>query len=450
MQIPDKPPVWGLTQLPQFMDTFLKRHRELERISTKLRYPHWDQIRHRPPPEGLSAEESWYVLKFGRVAGWKPLPFTDKKGSPFSYGMPDPVPEELHEIDQNFAGLISIPESVKNPATRDRYLVSSLVAESIRSSQIEGAVTTRKAAKEMMRTGRKPRTRGEQMVLNNYSAMQRIREIRNDPLSPEVLLELHRILTRDTLDDAADCGRFRSDSDNVRVEDEEGQIIHVPPPVEGLRKRLDLLCKFANREIPDGFLHPVLRAIILHFWLAYDHPFIDGNGRCARAVFYWSMLHEGYWLVEFLSISEVVYKARQQYYRAFLYTETDDSDVTYFILYHLTVILQAFAGLRAYIDRKARESREIERNLRNTLHLNHRQKDLIRHALRHPEASYTIEGHRRSHGVVYQTARADLLNLVDQRLLTSRKQGRLWVFAPVRNLERKIHPLKRVRADEMR
>ena len=113
------------------------------------------------------------------------------------------------------------------------------------------------------------------------------------------------------------------------------EIFHDPPPAEQLDERMAAMCDFANGKIPNHFIHPVVRAIILHFWLAYDHPFVDGNGRTARALFYWLMLRNNYWLFEFISISQIIRKAPIKYGRAFLYTETDDNDLTYFILYHL-------------------------------------------------------------------------------------------------------------------
>jgi Fic family protein len=54
---------------------------------------------------------------------------------------------------------------------------------------------------------------------------------------------------------------------------------------------------------PDKFIHPVVRAIILHFMIGCGHLFVDGNGRTARALFYWSVLHQKYRLMEFISIS---------------------------------------------------------------------------------------------------------------------------------------------------
>jgi Fic family protein len=259
----------------------------------------------------------------------------DDRNRPFRYALPDPAPESLHHIDQGAGGRIEFPEQITNPHTRDRYIISSLVEEAIRSSQLEGALTTREIAKDMIRTQRPPSDTSEQMILNNFRTMQRIRGLKQEGLTPELVFELHRMLTENTLADASAAGRLRRPQDRVRVQDMYNEVYHTPPPAEELEGRLRAMCDFANGRTPDAFMHPVIRAIILHFWLAYDHPFVDGNGRCARALFYWSMLRHNYWLCEYLAISQIIRKAPTRYYRAFLYTETDENDLTYFILYHL-------------------------------------------------------------------------------------------------------------------
>jgi Fic family protein len=189
------------------------------------------------------------------------------------------------------------------------------------------------------------------------------------------------------------------------------------------------MCAFANGEIPGHFVHPAVRAMLLHFWLAYDHPFLDGNGRTARALFYWAMLSGGYWLFEFISISDILLRAPSKYYRAFLYTETDDNDATYFLVHQAEVIRRAILTLHAYIARKTKEVESSHQLLRNCEDLNHRQAALLSHALRHPGKSYTIEGHQRSHDTAYDTARRDLLSLAEAGLLTKRKRGRAMVFS---------------------
>lgn len=395
-------------------------------------YLHWDDVLHRKAPADLTAHEWWAGIKLSRQSMFRETPLRDPQDVPFKYTLPDLVLAHLHRLDQVIGGQITISETVTNPALRDRYVVSSLIEEAITSSQLEGASTTGKVARDMIRTGRPPRDKSEQMILNNYRAMRRILQIAKEPLTPELVLDLHRIVTEETLDDPDAAGRLQSpDDERVKVWDESGHpvVLHSPPPAHMLPDRLVAMCAFANEADEDArFLHPVLRAIILHFWLAYDHPFEDGNGRTARALFYWCMLSRGYWLAEFLSISSIIRKGRAKYDRSFLYTETDDNDLTYFALTQLRVIARAVAELRSYLERKQQEVREAERLLRADSTLNHRQIAVVSRALRDPDARFTISSHRRSHNVVYQTARTDLLDLEARRLLTRAVRGNTYVF----------------------
>jgi Fic family protein len=323
---------------------------------------------------------------------------------------------------------MGLPAAVTSPETRDQYLVSTLIQESITSSQLEGAATTRDVAKEMLRTGRQPRDKSERMIVNNYLAMRRICDLQAGGLTPQTVFDLHARIREGTLDNADAAGRFRRPDENVRVEDLEGTVFHEPPVAGELPARLEAMCAFANGKTPDYFVHPVLRGIILHFWLAYDHPFVDGNGRTARAIFYWSMLRQGYRLFEFISISQILLRAPVRYAEAFLLTETDDDDLTYFILHQANVIQEAVIALEEYVEHKAGEWLASERRIRGLAGLNHRQQALLVHALREPQTRYIIAGHQRSHGVTHQTARNDLFDLVRRGLLTVRKEGRVYVF----------------------
>lgn len=409
------------------------------------KYRHWDILRHLKPPAGYSHEEWWLGLKFARQLLYQPLPLRDKQGQAFRYVSLDLVHQMVHEIDKNASGSIKGSDQVTNPQTRDRYLFKSLVEESVTSSQLEGAATTREVAKEMIRSGRSPRDRGEQMIYNNFVVMQFIRQLGNQPLTPEIVLELQRRLTIDTLEEPGAGGRLRRPDEPIVIEDESGRLLHSPPQARELPARMRQMCDFANATNGKPFIHPVVRAILLHFWLAYDHPFVDGNGRTARALFYWSMATQGYWLCEFISISRILRRAPSRYYRAFLYTETDEGDTTYFILNQLRVILTAIDDLHEFLARKARELRETEALLRSSrlvlATLNHRQLALVHHAIKNPSYIYTFDSHRVSHNVTYQTARTDLLDLERQNLLGKRKIGRRFQFVSPPDLRDKLKSL---------
>ena len=358
----------------------------------------------------------------------KPIRLTDKKGKPFSFALPDAVLEQLHQIDLGTGGLVSVPEPITNPHTRDRYLVSSLMEEAITSSQLEGATTTREVAKDLIRTGRKPRDNSEQMILNNFRTMQKIREWKDLPLTPELVFDIHRLVTDNTMEDPSAAGRLRREDEKRVVADDTGEVYHDPPDARELPTRLVSMCAFANETTPDSFIHPAVRAVLLHFWLAYDHPFVDGNGRTARALFYWSMLHAGYWLFEFISISTVLRKAPVKYGRSFLYTETDDNDLTYFLLAQAEVMRNAVSELHQYIQRKTNETRQMEAQLHSIEWFNHRQVEVIQHALKHPGHKYVIAAHQKAQDVAYQTARTDLMGLAERGILEQRKRGKQMVF----------------------
>jgi Fic family protein len=443
MRMPKNPPdpagLWQeLVDAPERYKNFVHR---ISRLPREEKYLHWDKLGYYSPPAGLSHEEWWLALKMERRGLYKQVPLRDRTDEPFNYLIVDRILEILHRIDQGAGGFIEMPEQITNPDTKDQYYVSSLIQEAITSSQLEGAVTTRKVAKEMIRTGRPPRDRSEQMILNNFKTMQQIGKLKDRPLSKELVFDLHRIITDKTLDDSSAAGRFRRPHERIVVGDMYNQIFHEPPPAKQLEERITAMCDFANGKSPPGFTHPVIRSIILHFWLAYDHPFVDGNGRAARALFYWSMLRHGFWLFEFISISQIILSAPAKYGRAFLYTETDENDLTYFILHQLEVIQRAIKELHECIKRKTDRLRAIESELRGVATLNHRQRALISHALRHPHHQYTIRSHQTSHNVVYQTSRLDLLNLEERGLLSSAKIGRTWYFTPVNNLEDKLAKL---------
>ena len=415
------------------------------RSDTKGRYYHWDKIRHLNPPGNLSHEEWWLAIKIARKSLYKPIPHTDKFGENFVYAEPDVVRRLLHEIDIHGGGEIKSSEQVANPHSRDTYLINSLIEEAITSSQLEGAATTRKIAKEMLRQKRKPRDRSEQMIANNFTAMQFIGDISDEELTPDLIFELHKILTFRTMDNLDAVGKLRQSNDIIVGDERDATVLHEPPDAKELQRRIENICNFANDQKTTTFLHPVIRAILLHFMLAYDHPFEDGNGRTARALFYWSMLNQGYWTMEFISISRILKNAPAKYTRAYLYTETDDNDVTYFIVHQLEVILRAINDLFVYLENKANEIRTLEGLLNKSPRLNkilnYRQVSLLNRALKKPESVFYVESHRGAHNVTYETARTDLQSLVEIGLLLKSKVGKAFAFVAIDNLKDEIERL---------
>lgn len=310
-------------------------------------YLYWDKVKYKQ--SSCTPEQLWASVKTFRRLRYSQIRFDKHE---FRFMITDTMQRLLHEFDLHIGGNLSSNVGIAE-SDKTKFMVNSIMEEAISSSQIEGAITTRKKAKEMIRQEKKPKNKSEQMIMNNFITMKHIVQYKHEALTPEGILEIHQLITKQTLNDKFDEGRFRID-DEVHVVNYNSEVVHTPPPHHEIDSLIENLCAFFNKD-SEPFIHPIVKACAIHFIIAWVHPFADGNGRTARALFYWYMLHQGYWLTEFLSISRIIQDTKTQYEKAYLYTETDENDIGYFIHYHLKTMDKAFVALKEYISRKQRE-----------------------------------------------------------------------------------------------
>lgn len=402
-------------------------------------YRPWRKLHRIARERQVDPSDLWAAVKLQRLAGRREIGVPQGNGKPFSVTLGPDLLEPLHRVDRATGGggpasLADDRGLISDESHRTRLRIRTLMDEAAESSLIEGAATTRKDAVELLRTARPPKSKGELMVVNNYVAMQSIKASLHRNLSIDMLWELQTTLTSGTLAHPDEAGRFRRPEERIRVEDERTQeVIYVPPPAEGLRERMQRICDFANREHTGSeFLHPIVKASILHFLIGYEHPFVDGNGRTARGVFYWHALRHGYGIFEYIPISERIRKGFARYPQAYVDTELDDGDLTYFILYKLDIIESALDDLANHLRREEERIVQSERLLKLSKDLNLRQRLLLEHALRHPLTSYTVKSHMNSNGITANTARADLMDLARRKLMLKTAHGKelIYMIAP--------------------
>lgn len=368
-------------------------------------YLYWDKVKYKS--KEIDASQLWEVVKVSRQFNYKQLKFGDYN---FNYLTTDYIQKMMHYFDMHIGGYMGA-KSVIPEEDKMRYLVSSIMEEAISSSQIEGANTTRKKAKEMLRKEVKPKTKSEQMIVNNYLTIKHITQNRHEDLTPEKLLFIHKLISCDTLENKIEEGEFRNSNDIYVVNYTNSEVVHTPPLYKEVDILINDLCDFFNNE-DDKFVHPVLKAIIIHFMIGWIHPFTDGNGRTARALFYWYLLKKGYWLTEYLSISRIIQDTKNQYERAFLYTENDDNDLSYFLTYNLKVMEKAFDALKKYIQQKQKENLQTANFLRIP-NVNERQAQLLKLLYDEPEIIFNVKEIENRFAVSNYTARTDLKGLVD-------------------------------------
>ncbi|RLD64198.1 MAG: cell filamentation protein Fic [Bacteroidetes bacterium] len=373
------------------------------------KYLYWDKIKYIKTPQKINPEELWSAVKFSRTIHSKEITFGKYK---FSYNLTDFIQKRLHEFDLNIGGQLgaktTIPEEDKK-----RYLISSIMEEAIASSQIEGAVTTRKKAKEMLRKNKKPRTKSEQMILNNYNTIKNIVENQNQLLTEQTLFKIHKLITHQTLDDSKNEGKYRENNDVNVVDVINGEIVHTPPDYTKISKLMNELFIFFNKNDKNHFIHPIIKGCIIHFMIGFLHPFIDGNGRTARALFYWYLLKNGYWFTKYLSISRLIAKSKTQYALAYMYSEIDGNDISYFINYKLKTMNLAFESLREYIKRKINEKKQYI-HFQKIIGINERQALILKWVYEEPDILLTVKEIENRFNISNQTGRTDLYELVEK------------------------------------
>ena len=414
-----------------FSDTYQKIESE---------YLYWDKIKYLKDKK-LSLIKTninqshllWFIIKIRREMSSKiDYIFSDLYSDTdffieYAYNVNESLQQKLHYLDFNFgAGLQK--EQLLTDLDRQDYLNNALMEESIFSSMIEGATTTRMKAKDMLRKKKKPKNKSEQMILNNYKTIQYISDHQSEDISIEKLFEIHRLVTEETLD-KDNVGVFRNNNEINVVNELTGEIVHTPPNHEELEGLMNSFCEFFNNNPKEDFIHPIVKGSILHFLIGYIHPFVDGNGRTARAIFYWYLLKNGYWLTEYMSISRVIMKTKTQYEKAYIYTEIDDMDVTYFIHYQVKVLLKAFEELKTYVAKKKKEQSKLSKYLRFE-GINERQAIILQKIEEDSNRFFTVKEIENTFGITNQTARTDIEELVElnflKKIAVNKKSFNYW------------------------
>jgi len=425
MKLPEKPINWKETFEKESKQIFQIIHQKdlfKQIFEFNKQYLYWSELKYRVEEEA-DRKYIWTFMKILRSEKYEKLKIDSIQ---LIYSLITHFSKKLHNFDKLLAGNIAIQS--RTLGLRKEYMVSSLMEEAIASSIIEGASTTRKVAKSMLREKRKPKTKSEKMIVNNFEAMQYIVSIKDKKLTSETMLEIQKIVTKDTLDDAGDEGRFRDNNDTVVGHSNFPEIIaHIPPDYKEIPHLIEEICNFANNE-SEEFIHPIIKGIILHFLIGYIHPFNDGNGRSARSIFYWYMLSQGYWLFEYMSVSRRIVHSRNEYDLAYLYTEYDEMDLTYFIKYNIQCIDESLNDLMEYIKKKQMEQEEIKKIIHDVPGLNLRHTMILEEFIRNPTKIFTIKEISETFKVVYQTARTDLLLLVSKGFISQKISGRTFVF----------------------
>ena len=379
--------------------------------------------------DGKELESSWMVLKLARAFSSNHLPY---KPINLTYVLTSEISHELHLCDRDLSKVF--PTGTRQLESAPKYIIDALSEEAIFSSKLEGAVTTELAAKNMLRKNLPPRNKDEQMIVNNHLAMQFIQDKKDVSLTPEFIREIQGIVTKNTMQDENQSGVFRSTNDVSVMNVRTGEVIHYPPDAEKIDSMISALCDFVNADgvlnpaEEDPFVHPIIVGIALHFLIGYIHPFYDGNGRTARTLFYWYVLSRGYEVFQYIPISKIMQQSPGKYRDAYLATEKDDLDLTYFILYNIRCIRKARKALIDHLKLENSRKKTTEQTISALPDVTKRQAAILSYMFEYKTEEFGIKEIADRFSVTYQTARTDLMHLTDSGYLGMRKKGKAFFY----------------------
>ncbi len=387
---------------------------------TQSRYAPIEDIKYRLEKLGISKND-WPSLKEKiqsfRKMGAVPF-FINTIGKKFWYFPSDSINKKIHEIESSGNRLY---DRIENQGTfKHEFLANAAVEEAITSAIHEGANSTRSKAKALIASGDKPKNKDEWMLINNYHAMKWIKDNSNLPVSTELILRIHEIVTKNTLegDDVNFCGKLRDDAVYVTS--------HLGIKHEGVKH--DKLTEALNEAIKSTtdhprFLHSLLKGIILHYFIAFIHPFFDGNGRTARTLFYFKGMKNNLKFVELLSVSADLKRHGNKYEKSFELVKEHEFDMTYFIDFCLDSLSTALNQ----VEKKVNYLIDITK-LIDSIGINSNQVALLQRMVLNKYGEIAIEEYATNIGKSREIARKELKQLFAKKILKEEKKGKKFVY----------------------
>lgn len=352
------------------------------------------------------------------------LPLSNSRNEPLWFMTPPFFHKKLNQIDSVAKRKL---EEIASKDIQKDVIVESIFDEAYYSSVIEGAFSTKKRAKEVIQY-QNPKDKSEKMILNNFQAMMYVLDHIQGNIDEKCIIALHQILTKDTLKDEDITDKYRTGP--VYVKNDHDEVVYEGPAFELVEDMMKTLIKFINQDEDAYFIHPIIKASIIHFSIGYIHPFYDGNGRLARALSYMYLIKHGYDFFKFFSISSIIAKHRAKYYNSYLQSEETENgnDLTYFIVNQGEMIAESIQEVIDRLSCKYNQDLLKQKLQQDQIILSKRQEKFLSYMEKKKSNMITIADYQKVFKVAYETARADLSELESLGILNKLKKGKKFIF----------------------
>lgn len=376
-------------------------------INLNNSYVHWDKFKDMPLPVEGNRKDIWQQITSEREQGFtRKLPVGDTE---IKWWVSNTMEAQLHQLDVGLAGGRDLEVLLENKYIH-RHKTNALVDESIASALLAGAVVSKKAAKEMLLKKRSPQNVNEQICVNIYRALQLAFSKKEEPLSEALLLQLHQALTKDTIK-LKGIGQYRTNNkvDTSFIDTLSG---YKPVDARQVAPLMETVFSLYNNDAAPFFIHPLVKASIIHYLVVTIRPFKDANGRMARLLAQMYLLKKEYWAAAFISVSNVIAKFKPQYHKSIVQSQTDTNNTGYFIQFYIQSIQMAYKSLKDFAWRITKEKAGTGEN--KLPGYNERQTAVLQWLKEDAEKIVTIRELRSIYGISKETARTDLTALVNK------------------------------------
>lgn len=257
-----------------------------------------------------------------------------------------------------------------------------------------------------------------QEVLNYLEALDKVPEFANrEPFTTDDLLQIHGIVTKETLDYPQDEGVLRNRQ--VRVVNGLGETVFMPPLTEDVPGLIDEFLEWFNS--PDiEEIDSVIVVGLTHYEMVRIHPFIDGNGRTARIMATLLLYKRGFDLKRFFALDDYYDQNRPAYYAALQTVDPETIDVTEWLEYFTDGVAASIKAVREKVLGLSKDIKILKE--RGQVTLNERQMKIVEFIIN--EGKITNRNIRNMFQLSDNAALNEIRKLIDLKVIKREGEGR--------------------------
>ncbi len=177
----------------------------------------------------------------------------------------------------------------------------------------------------------------EKAVFNYLACLRYIQKHKKERLfTHDKICKLHRIIGEGAVEHGP-VGAYRSIQNYIV--DATGSVVYTPPAPEKVPGYMKELLDWINQESKTQL--PVISSGIIHYRFVEIHPFVDGNGRVARALGVWELLRQNFDTLHIFTIDDLIYEHKRAYYTSLRTVRDSKGDLTKWLEFYLEIVAES-------------------------------------------------------------------------------------------------------------